>query len=48
MTKYIITVSYECEAEHEIGASFALHRSLYPLGDEEFNKFTPIKIEEVK
>lgn len=47
MAKYTITVSYVCEADSEIGASFALHRSLYPLGEEEFDKFTPIKIEEI-
>jgi len=48
MNKYQITISYICEAEHEIGAAFALHRSLYALGEEELAKLTPIKIEEIK
>jgi len=47
MKKYEITISYVVEAEHEIGAAFALHRSLYPLG-EDIDKFNAIKIEEVK
>ena len=48
MKKYQITISYTCEAEHEVAAAFALHRSLYPLGEEELAKLTPIKIEEIK
>ena len=47
MKKYEITISYICEAEHEIGAAFALHRSLYPLGDNELEKFNAIKVEEI-
>lgn len=46
MTKYIVTVSYVCESKSEIGAILALNHSLTELNEKEFNKFTPIKVEE--
>jgi len=48
MTKYIVTVSYVCEADSDLGAIFALNRSLYPLSESELDKFDAIKVEEVK
>jgi hypothetical protein len=48
MTKYIVTVSYVCEADSDLGAIFALNRSLYPLAESELEKFDAIKVEEVK
>jgi hypothetical protein len=47
MKKYNILISYVVEAEHEVGAAFALHRSLYPLG-EDIDKFNTFHIEEVQ
>lgn len=46
MNKYTVTVSYVCEADSELGAILALNRSLYELEENEFSKFTPIKVEE--
>ena len=48
MTKYIVTISYVCEADSDLGAIFALNRSLYPLSESELDKFDAIKVEEVK
>ena len=47
MTNYIVTVSYVCEADSEMGAIFALNRSLYPLSEVELEKFNAVKVEEV-
>lgn len=47
MTNYIVTVSYTCEADSEMGAIFALNRSLYPLSEVELEKFNAVKVEEV-
>ena len=47
MTQYKITVSYVCESDSEMGAIFALNRSLYPLSEVELDKFNAVKVEEV-
>lgn len=47
MTNYIVTVSYVCEADSEMGAIFALNRSLYPLSEVELEKFNAVKVDEV-
>ena len=47
MTKYNVTVSYVCESDSDIGAIFALNRSLYPLSEVELEKFNAVKVEEV-
>lgn len=47
MNKYTVTVSYVCEADSELGAIFALNKSLYPLSESELEKFDAIKVEEV-
>ena len=47
MNKYTVTVSYVCEADSEMGAIFALNRSLYPLSEVELEKFNAVKVEEV-
>lgn len=47
MTNYIVTVSYVCESDSEMGAIFALNRSLYPLSEVELEKFNAVKVEEV-
>lgn len=47
MNKYTVTVSYVCESESELGAIFALNKSLYPLSDVELEKFNAVKVEEV-
>jgi hypothetical protein len=46
MTKYTVTVSYVCESESELGAIFALQKSLRPLSESELEKFNAIKVEE--
>jgi len=46
MTKYNVLVSYVCEADSEIGAIFALNRSLYPLSESELEKFDAFHVEE--
>lgn len=47
MNKYTVTVSYVCEADSEIGAIFALNKSLYALSEVELEKFNAVKVEEV-
>ena len=47
MTKYNVLVSYVCEANDEISAVFALNKSLYPLSENEIEKFNAFHIEEV-
>lgn len=47
MTQYKVTVSYVCESDSEMGAIFALNRSLYPLSEVELDKFNAVKVEEV-
>ena len=47
MTQYKVTVSYLCESDSEMGAIFALNRSLYPLSEVELEKFNAVKVEEV-
>ena len=47
MTQYKVTVSYVCESDSEMGAIFALNRSLYPLSEVELEKFSAVKVEEV-
>jgi hypothetical protein len=46
MSKYTVTVSYECEADSEIGAIFALNKSLRVLSENELEKFNAIRVEE--
>jgi hypothetical protein len=46
MTKYIVTVSYVCEADSELSAVFALQKSLRPLSESELEKFDVVKVEE--
>jgi len=48
MSKYIVTVSYVCEADSELSAVFALQKSLRPLSESELEKFNAIKVEENK
>lgn len=48
MNKYTVTVSYVCEADSELGAIFALNKSLYPLSESELEKFDAVLVEEVK
>jgi hypothetical protein len=47
MTKYNVLVSYVCEANDELSAVFALNKSLYPLSENEIEKFNAFHIEEV-
>jgi hypothetical protein len=47
MTKYNVLVSYVCEANDEMSAVFALNKSLYPLSENELEKFNAFHIEEV-
>lgn len=46
MNKYTVTVSYECEADSELGAIFALNKSLRVLSENELEKFNAIRVEE--
>jgi hypothetical protein len=46
MSKYTVTVSYECEADSEISAIFALNKSLRVLSENELQKFEAIRVEE--
>jgi hypothetical protein len=46
MSKYIVTVSYECEADSQMSAIFALNKSLRVLSENELEKFNPIRVEE--
>jgi hypothetical protein len=46
MSKYTVTVSYECESDSEIGAIFALNKSLRVLSENELEKFNAIRVEE--
>jgi len=46
MSKYIVTVSYECEADSQISAIFALNKSLRVLSENELQKFDAIRVEE--
>ena len=48
MKKYIVTMSYTCEAESELRAVFAMQKSLRPLSERELEKFEAIKVEETK
>jgi hypothetical protein len=46
MNKYNVLVSYVVEAEDEMRAIFALNKSLYPLSENEIEKFNAFHIEE--
>jgi len=48
MNKYNVLVSYVVEAENEMSAVFALNKSLYPLSENEIEKFNAFHIEEIK
>ena len=48
MKSYTVTVSYVCESESELGAIFALQKSLMPLSESELENFNAIKVEENK
>jgi hypothetical protein len=47
MKKYNVLISYVVEAEDEMRAIFALNKSLYPLAENEIEKFDAFHIEEV-
>ncbi len=47
MTKYNVLISYVVEAENEMKAVFALNKSLYPLSENEIEKFNAFHVEEV-
>lgn len=47
MTKYNVLVSYVCESESELGAIFALQKTLRPLSENELDKFNAFKVEEI-
>jgi hypothetical protein len=47
MTKYNVLISYVVEAEDEMRAVFALNKSLYPLSENELEKFNAFHVEEV-
>jgi hypothetical protein len=47
MKKYNVLVSYVCEAEDEISAIFALNKTLYPLNENELEKFDAFMVEEI-
>ena len=38
MTKYKVIVSYVCEADSDLGAIFALNKTLRPLSENELEK----------
>lgn len=46
MKKYNVLISYAVEAEDEMRAVFALNKSLYPLSEDEIEKFNAFHIEE--
>ena len=48
MTKYNVLISYVVEAEDEMRAVFALNKTLYPLSENEIEKFNAFHIEEVQ
>jgi hypothetical protein len=47
MTKYNVLVSYICESDSEMEAVFALNKSLYPLSENELEKFNAFHVEVV-
>ncbi len=47
MKKYNVLISYVVEAEDEMRAIFALNKTLYPLSENEIEKFDAFHIEEV-
>jgi hypothetical protein len=48
MKKYNVLISYVVEADNEMQAVFALNKSLYPLAENEIEKFDAFHIEEVQ
>jgi hypothetical protein len=48
MKKYNVLISYVVEAEDEMRAVFALNKTLYPLNENEIEKFNAFHIEEIE
>ena len=47
MSKYNVLISYVVEAQDELSAIFALNKTLYPLSENELDKFNAFHVEEV-